>query len=74
MNNDFTNIINRLDSKGSSAVTLKWAGHVECIRESGINFGYVQGALVADRSDFACRDFEVCVAGFHCFNAVCGVM
>jgi hypothetical protein len=47
MNNDFTNIINCLDSKGSSAVTLKLAGYVECIREKGINFGYEQGALVA---------------------------
>jgi len=38
---------NRLGRKRSSAVTLKWAGHVECIWERGINFGYEQGALVA---------------------------
>jgi hypothetical protein len=47
MNNDFRNIINSLDSKRSSVVTLKWAGHVECITETGIDFGYEQGALVA---------------------------
>jgi len=47
MNKDFIKKINRVDRKRSSAVTLKWAGHVECIRETGINFGYEQGALVA---------------------------
>ena len=47
MNNDFTNVINCFHSRRSSAVTLKWAGHVECIRETGIYFGYEQLALVA---------------------------
>jgi hypothetical protein len=30
-------------------VTLKWAGHVECIRETGINFG-------VNRSKMTIRD------------------